>query len=243
MPVPVLPSSFLCLLGVLGVLGGSKIYPSAAQVLPTPSVLLPGNFWDADRTPLAVGAHAPDFAFSLARDCRWKPPAPIKSKPATQQAEYSVPAQDFPLRFSAVRAAHRSARRNVTVLVFWAFWCDTWKDVTRDFKRLRPKFDAAGAAVACVAVDASQQPVARRSFASGDIWYPVAIDTDSKITALYGVRRVPTIFIVDNTGRIRARFEAFPGERTLMGALRAAKKPYRLPKAASPARSASTTVR
>ena len=189
----------------------------------------------AEATPdvSLIGLPAPDFELPLAAGCRWRAPenvaAPRKSPAATPMATpmatpIATPAPNM-LRFSdfrALRPASQEAKGDVTLLVFWAFWCDTWKDATQRFQRLRPQFERDGVRLLCVTVDASQQPVARGAFANGSIWYPVAIDGDSQVARRYGVRRVPTLFVVDAAGVVRARFEAFPSERRLQEVIRAA---------------------
>ena len=181
---------------------------------PTLGVLLPGNYWDALRQPLEVGQVAPDFSLPIARDSRWK----LIQKVNKSNIEYS----EQELSLSQIVSNHKG----VTVVVFWAFWCDTWKDVSEVFARMKPKLQAAHALPLCVAVDASQQPVARRAFANRRIWYPVVIDSKSEIVAQWSVRRVPTVFVLDETRRIRQLWEGFPGESALLRAVHEARKPF-----------------
>ena len=69
--------------------------------------------------------------------------------------------------------------------------------------------------------DASQQPVAKPAFKSGKLYFPVAIDTESRTTARYGVRRVPTVFVVGVDGKIRAVWEGLPSKKVLLKVLAA----------------------
>lgn len=171
------------------------------------SVAIPYLDEDPNRAPLKPGTPAPDFSLPLARE----------SKAASAGRM---------LHLASYR--HQPAkRRGVTVLIFWAFWCDTWKDVTRHLKHVRSALSSAQARVGCVAVDASQQPVAKSAFRSGDIWFPVAIDGSGTVGTAYGVRRVPTIFVIDRDGIVRAAFEAYPGDQTLLRAVQAARRPRR----------------
>lgn len=189
------------------------------RMQPTDSVLLPGIYWDNDRAPLKIGDLAPDFTLPLARDNRWKAP---KTSPRSV-IEYSNERQ-MPQISLGERV--KFCKNGVTVVVFWAFWCDTWKDVSGYFGRMKPKLQAEKIEPICVAVDASQQPVARRAFANGHIWYPVTIDANSRTTAAYGVRRVPTLFVLDSSRRVREVFEGFPGERPLLRAIHDARQPF-----------------
>ena len=162
----------------------------------TPSVLLPGLYLDDVRKPLAVGESAPDFSLRRYRV------APLKFGESEPQLSLSQ--------------WRKTSRGNGTILVFWAFWCDTWKDVTRDLNLLRAPLADMKLSVAAVAVDASQQPVARRALASGRVFWPVAIDESGAVSKSFGVRRVPTFFILDNGGKIRAVYEGFPGKQTFV---------------------------
>jgi peroxiredoxin len=170
-----------------------------AEVQQTPAVLLPGKYLENVRAPLEAGAAAPDF--TLPR-CAYDKSTPAK----TLQLSKWRDGQD----------------QNGAVVIFWAFWCDTWKDVTRELNFLQPQLDAMKLQVLAVSVDASQQPVARRAFESGKIWWPVAIDAKSEVSAAWGVRRVPTIFVLDRNGAIAKVYEGFPGRQTFVrGAARA----------------------
>ena len=55
-----------------------------------------------------------------------------------------------------------------------------------------------------------------RAFEEKKIWWPVAIDEKSETSAAWGVRRVPTVFILDKNGRVQKVFEGFPGKQTFL---------------------------
>jgi alkyl hydroperoxide reductase subunit AhpC len=166
-----------------------------AQQQETPSVLLPGSYWENDRKPLQIGEMAPNWKLPLAPD------SPFAKKEKT-------------LDFSRFRG------EKTTVVVFWAFWCDTWKDATDFFEKKRAEMEKRGVKLVIVAVDASQQPVARPAFKSGKLWFPIVIDEKSEITARYGVRRVPTIFVVGKDAKMRAMWEGLPHKKVFSKAIK-----------------------
>ena len=113
------------------------------QVQETPSVLLPGSYWDALRAPLKVGDSAPD----------WTLPRAAYDSKSPEKIEFQK---------------WRDGKNfNGSVVIFWAFWCDTWKDMTRDLNLLRPQLGAMKLQVLAVSVDASQQPVSRARLKAG----------------------------------------------------------------------------
>jgi peroxiredoxin len=186
------------------------------------SVAIPYAEDDPLRVPLKNGLPAPDFSLPVMQGSRWRPTG---TAPRLAGIEYSngVPLQ---LGLTSYRrlCAPANTRSRPTLLMFWAFWCDTWEGATHSLRALRPKLAQQGVDVLCVVVDASQQPVARQSLARGDLWFPIVIDNQSAVTLRYGVRRVPTLFLIDGAGRVQAHWEKFPAERTLMSALQAQKR-------------------
>ena len=166
------------------------------EVQETPSVLLPGKYLEDVRAPLKIDSAAPDFSLSR---CAF---------------DKSTPAQaDQILQLSKWRDGKK---HNGAIIVFWAFWCDTWKDMTRDLNAMKPQLSEMKLQVLAVSVDASQQPVSRRAFEEKRIWWPVVIDDKSTHSAAWGVRRVPTVFILDKNGNIQKVYEGFPGKQTFL---------------------------
>jgi hypothetical protein len=52
--------------------------------------------------------------------------------------------------------------------------------------------------------------------------YPVLIDRTSRLSKQLGLRRIPTILVLNRERRITAVFEAHPGNPKLLDAIRAA---------------------
>jgi peroxiredoxin len=171
----------------------SVVQNANAVVQQTPSVLLPEKYLENVRTPLKIGSEAPDFVLP--------------------RCAYSGSTPGEKLQLSKWQGEKKS---NGAIIIFWAFWCDTWKDVTRDLNALRTPLSQMNLQILAVAVDASQQPVSRRAFETGKIWWLVVIDEKSEISAAWGVRRVPTVFIVDKDGKVQKVFEGFPSRQTFV---------------------------
>lgn len=185
-------------LPVLGLGLCSLLSPAQSQPGPepgqqdTPAVLLPGLYLDKERSPLAVGTRVPPTTLPHSQFS-----GAARSGVATLNLEKQWGQKD----------------RSATLVVFWAFWCDTWKDMTKELLAMRPELAKQKISVVVVNVDAAQQPVARPAFERGRIWYPVLIDGSGTITEQWGVRRVPTLFLVNPGGVVQRHWEGFPGRR------------------------------
>jgi peroxiredoxin len=199
------------------------------------SVAIPYADEDPKRMPLSNGGVAPDFTLPLMKDGASQKLVTGRDtssflQTSTQNNEYSINDQTPQLQWSRFHQMRRETSRGksqreqsrVTMIMFWAFWCDTWEGATRSLRRMKNELEKNRVDVLCVAVDASQQPVAQRAIATGDLWFPVVIDAQSEVTQRYGVRRVPTLFLVDNSGKIRAHFENFPSQHALLAAVKLA---------------------
>ena len=141
----------------------------------------------------------------------------------TTPPPFSGPALDgalFSLR------AHRGA---VVILNFWATWCVECRPEMAVFERLQREFSSRGFTV--IGVNGREDEEAVRRYATKlGLSFPLVLDSDGKITALYGVVGLPTTFVVGRDGRAVAfaigprRWESAAG-RALIEALLAERSP------------------
>ncbi len=90
-------------------------------------------------------------------------------------------------------------RGKPVILNFWATWCGPCKmeiPSINEFAREHPEVVVLG-----VAVDSGTLPVLKRAAEQLGIEYPV-IRGNAGVQRLYGVRSVPTTFLVDADGRL-----------------------------------------
>lgn len=120
-------------------------------------------------------------------------------------------------------------RGKVVLMNFWASWCAECRPEMPVLERLHREFAPQGFAV--IGINAREGREAIRRYASElGLTFPLVLDRDGKINALYGVVGLPTTFLVGRDGRAVAlavgpREWASPPARTLIQALLAEPAP------------------
>ena len=91
-------------------------------------------------------------------------------------------------------------RGRVVILNFWASWCLECRPELPVFERLHRDLGPRGLAV--IGVNAREaSPTARRYASELGLSFPIVLDPDGKINALYGVIGLPTTFLLGRDGR------------------------------------------
>ena len=127
------------------------------------------------------------------------------------------------------RVSMRDLRGKVVLMNFWASWCVECRPEMPVLERLHREFAPQGFAV--IGINAREESEAVRRYASElGLTFPLVLDPDGKIKALYGVVGIPTTFLVGRDGRAVAfavgpREWASPPARTLIQALLAEPAP------------------
>lgn len=129
--------------------------------------------------------------------------------------------------FSAVglngkRVSLASFRGRVLVLNFWATWCPPCRletpDMIRSYRALH------GRDVSFLGIDSTETaPIVRAFIAAKGLSYPVALDPQKTVTAAYDVRAIPTTYVIDANGVVRARFVDVIAPRQIAAFVEAAK--------------------
>lgn len=107
-----------------------------------------------------------------------------------------------------------SYRGNVVVLTFWAFWCDTWREVRTGYRRLAD--DHVPAHLLAVAIDPTRRELLTQPDEAPPVFFPVLVDETRSVAERYGVDAVPTVLILDRQGRITWRERGWPKSRVLL---------------------------
>ena len=128
-----------------------------------------------------------------------------------QVADSAKPVQGFPapnftlpdLNGKNVELKRVIARSPVTLVNFWATWCPPCRAEIPEFVKFYRKYSAKRVTV--LAINLKDQPSTVKSFAEkAGMRFPVLTDTTGKIGDLYQIFSIPSTFIIDQKGTIRA---------------------------------------
>lgn len=115
-------------------------------------------------------------------------------------------------------------REPVLVLNFWAFWCDTWKKELPQLCELAGREQELNCRVLAVSVDGQWTAARWAHLGRAPLPFPVLLDGNSVVSSALGVRRVPTVMVLDRQRRVTWVHEAYPGNPAVVTAIRAAGK-------------------
>lgn len=90
----------------------------------------------------------------------------------------------------------------VTIVDFWATWCDPCKKSFPKYQELYVKYRASGLEIVAISVDDEKVGIADFAKAHG-AKFPVGWDDGHKVADRWRPRGMPTAFIVDRAGVVR----------------------------------------
>lgn len=93
-------------------------------------------------------------------------------------------------------------RGKVVYLDFWASWCEPCRKSFPVMRKLQRKYKSKGLRVVTINLDKDRKEVRRflREFRAN---FPIALDPKGKIARRYGVKAMPSSYLIDRKGRIR----------------------------------------
>jgi peroxiredoxin len=116
-------------------------------------------------------------------------------------------------------------REPVLVLNFWAFWCDTWKAQLPQLLKLAQTQEELDFRLLVVSVDGQWSDARWAYLGRQRLPFPVLLDGRCELSRPLGVRRVPTVMVVNAARRVTWVNEAYPGNPAVWRAIRAAHQP------------------
>ena len=94
----------------------------------------------------------------------------------------------------------REYRGSVVILNFWASWCRECRPEMPVLEQFHREFSSRGLII--IGVNAREkQDAARRYARELGLTFPLVLDRDGRINALYGVVGLPTTFVIGRDGR------------------------------------------
>jgi len=119
-------------------------------------------------------------------------------------------APDFTLTCTDGKAIRLSDYRGkVVVLDFWATWCPPCKAEIPDFIKLYSSYKSDGFQMLGISLDEGGLNDVVPFMKDHGMNYPVALGTEEVVSAYGGIRGIPTTFVIDKKGYVRAAFEGY----------------------------------
>jgi peroxiredoxin len=113
-------------------------------------------------------------------------------------------AEDFTLGLVGGSAFRLADQRGKTVLInFWATWCPPCREEMPALERLYRQHKDQGLVLIAVSIDADAKVVPPYVKAS-KLTFPIALDPKAEVANKYGVRALPSSFVVDRQGTMTA---------------------------------------
>jgi len=97
-----------------------------------------------------------------------------------------------------------SYKGQVVILNFWATWCPPCRAEMPSMETLYQRFKAQGLEI--LAVDIGEDNATVQRFINNNRYtFPVLMDTNKRVSTLYGIEAIPTSYIIDREGKIIAK--------------------------------------
>ena len=122
----------------------------------------------------------------------------IKPNRPQQAKDFSVAA----LEGGKVRLADLKGK--VVFLNLWATWCGPCMEEMPAMERLWQRYKDQGLVVIALSMDSSGAKIVKPFIEQAKFTYQVALDPKMEIAQLYGAHSVPSTFIIDRSGTLRA---------------------------------------
>jgi peroxiredoxin len=140
--------------------------------------------------------------------------SPLSVYGARSLETYAGDMKDFSLPDQKGKTHTLSGYQGKVVLVnFWASWCPPCIYEMPELQRLKNHF--AGRSFEIITINAGEKKYKVRKFTKLiNLELPVLLDTDSETYHQWGIKTLPTSFLIDSNGQIRYTVRGDPGWET-----------------------------
>jgi len=137
--------------------------------------------------------------------------AAVFALPAFAASTSSGPAPAFQLSGRGGKAINLSQFKGQVVMInFWATWCKPCREEMPLLEDIYKKYKPMGFTMLAVNVEPDPKDAeAWLGKLSKPVTFPVAFDTDSKVSKMYKVAVMPSTVIVDRKGNIRIMHKGY----------------------------------
>lgn len=145
---------------------------------------------------------------------KYKPSGSISQ---SQTSKDKIMAPEFTLKdLDGNSATLSDYKGKIVVLNFWAVWCKYCIQEMPDLNELGKQLEKDGDAV-ILAIDSEEAENKVRDYVnSANINLKVLLDTDGKVTSLYGIQGFPTTFILNPDGTLYTYISGATNKETLL---------------------------
>ena len=128
----------------------------------------------------------------------------LQAKLGLQIFQKDVAAPDFELEsLGGVKTSLRTFRGSVVFLNFWATWCPPCRAEMPAMQKLYDRFKPDGLIVLAVDLQEGKDKVGK-FMKKYNLNFPVVLDVSGRVAQEYGIRSIPTTYIVDREGYVLA---------------------------------------
>lgn len=99
----------------------------------------------------------------------------------------------------------RDYRGKLVFLNFWATWCPACREEMPSMERLWRAFKDKDFVLLAISSDRQGAKVVGPFMEKFRLTFPALLDSDGKVSARYGVRAIPTTYLVDREGKVIGR--------------------------------------
>ncbi len=131
--------------------------------------------------------------------------APLVAASAPPAPDFSLPTPSGEVHLSGLRG-------RVVLLDFWASWCEPCRQSFPWMDSLQTRYGPRGLTVVAVDLDGDRS-AGERFIARMRPRFTIARDPKGGVAERYGVEAMPTSFLIDRQGRIRAVHRGFRGRQ------------------------------